>query len=176
MLVKRRVLHAGQPNASRELIHAFQASGLDCTGVVAAYRAQGSEIDPALLAQWLKAQGSRVALPVVFARETSLVFRQTVEGAYAKDVLGLDVPPPHASELRPDLILVPLLGFDRQGGRLGQGGGYYDRTLAALRAQGAPVLAIGLGYAGQEIERVPNEPFDQPLDGVLTEKAYLAFS
>ena len=172
---RRRALHARQPGAAHDLIRAFQASGPAPPPVVAVYRARGSEIDPAPLERWLAARGSRLALPVVVARETPLVFREGVDGPYGRDLLGLEVPPPHAPELRPDLMLVPLLGFDRQGGRLGQGGGYYDRTLAVLRTQGAPVQAIGLAYAGQEVERLPSGPFDQRLDGVLTENAYLAF-
>ena len=82
-------------------------------------------------------------------------------------------PPPSSA---PDLIFLPLLGFDRSGGRLGQGGGYYDRTLAALRSAGPPVRAIGLAYAGQEAPRLPTDALDQRLDGVLTENAYLDFT
>jgi 5-formyltetrahydrofolate cyclo-ligase len=74
--------------------------------------------------------------------------------------------------LSPDLILAPLLAFDRRGGRLGQGGGSYDRTLATLRAAGE-VFVIGLAFAGQEIDRVPTEPHDQGLDAILTELAYI---
>jgi len=72
----------------------------------------------------------------------------------------------------PDLIIAPLLAFDRAGGRLGQGGGHYDRTIEALRARG-PVFVIGLAYAGQEIEAVPCEPHDQRLDAILTEIGYI---
>jgi 5-formyltetrahydrofolate cyclo-ligase len=73
--------------------------------------------------------------------------------------------------LEPDLVITPLLAFDLFGGRLGQGGGYYDRTLEALRAR-KPVVALGLAYAGQQIARAPVEPHDQTLDAILTEKAY----
>ena len=173
--IKRKTLHARSPGAAHDLIRAFQASGLPRPAVAAVYRAAGSEIDPAALAAWLCAQGVRVALPVVVARDAPLAFREAVDGPFSHDVLGLPVPPPHAPTLRPDLVFSPLLGFDRTGARLGQGGGYYDRTLAALRGGGTPVLAIGLAYAGQEVDRIPVEPTDQRLDGVLTENAYLAF-
>ena len=71
-------------------------------------------------------------------------------------------------------MLVPLLAFDAAGHRLGYGGGFYDRTLAALRANG-PVTAIGVAYAGQEVENLPQEEFDERLDMVLTENGLRAF-
>ena len=172
----RRGLHAAQPGAPHELVRTFGAAGLTLPGVAAVYRASGSEIDPEPLAAWLGAREVRLALPVVERRDAVLIFREAVEGPYAVDALGLPVPPPHAPALRPDVVFTPLLGFDRKGGRLGQGGGYYDRTLAALRSDGPPVTALGLAYAGQEVDQVPTEPFDQRLDGVLTEKGYLSFS
>ena len=72
--------------------------------------------------------------------------------------------------VRPQIVLVPLLAFDAEGGRLGQGGGYYDRTLAALRSDG-PVTAIGVGYALQERAQLPMMATDQRLDWILTEDA-----
>ena len=171
----RRALQAAQPSASHALIHSFRAAGLPRPAIAALYKATGSEIDPRPLADWLRHEGARLVLPVVVRRDAPLLFREAVEGPPAFDALGLPVPPPHAATLRPELILSPLLGFDRTGARLGQGGGYYDRTLAALRADGPPVRAIGLAYAGQEVPHVPTDAFDQRLDGVLTETGYLDF-
>ncbi len=173
---RRKALHAAQGEAPQALIRVFEASGLPRPAVAAVYRATGSEIDPQPLADWLTGQGVRVALPVVVQRDGPLLFREAVDGPLITDALGLPVPPPHAAVLRPDLMFVPLLAFDRAGARLGQGGGYYDRTLAALRAEGPPVRAIGLAYAGQEIERLPTDAYDQRLDGVLSESAYLDFT
>lgn len=85
------------------------------------------------------------------------------------DLAGSPAPLPEAAEVRPDLILCPLLAFDRLGGRLGQGGGYYDRTLA----ERPEALAIGLAYAAQQVERLPMDEHDKPLHGVLTEIGYL---
>ena len=72
------------------------------------------------------------------------------------------------------MVIAPLLAFDRGGGRLGQGGGHYDRTLEALRVQGR-VFVVGLAYAGQEVAEVPSQPHDQKLDAILTETGYIEF-
>ncbi len=75
-------------------------------------------------------------------------------------------------QAEPDLLLVPLLAFDRFGGRLGYGAGHYDRTLEHLRAK-KPIIAVGLAFADQEIERVPMHDHDQRLDAVLTEREFI---
>ena len=72
----------------------------------------------------------------------------------------------------PDIVFTPALAFDRRGGRLGQGGGYYDRTIAALRAV-RPVLVIGLAYAAQELPEIPMDEHDQRLDAILTETGFI---
>jgi 5-formyltetrahydrofolate cyclo-ligase len=77
-----------------------------------------------------------------------------------------------AGTVTPDLIVTPLLAFDRRGGRLGQGGGYYDRTFAAL----PEAVRIGFAYAGQQVDRLPIEAHDIRLHGVLTETGYRAFA
>jgi 5-formyltetrahydrofolate cyclo-ligase len=79
---------------------------------------------------------------------------------------------PTSERLHPDLILAPLLAFDRRGGRLGQGGGYFDRAIADLRARG-PLIVMGLAFAGQEVGEVPLEAHDARLDAVLTERGYI---
>ena len=90
------------------------------------------------------------------------------------DAARVPSPTAAAPALIPDLIIAPLLAFDRAGFRLGQGGGYYDRTLQALRAAG-PVFVVGLAYAGQEVEAAPRDDHDQPLDAILTETGYHRF-
>jgi 5-formyltetrahydrofolate cyclo-ligase len=116
--------------------------------------------------------GAVILLPVVATRGAALRFRQASDPErYVPDAEGILAPPLEASEARPDIILAPLLAFDRFGGRLGQGGGYYDRTLAALRA-GPGVLAVGLGFAAQEVDEVPLGPHDQFLDAICTEISY----
>jgi 5-formyltetrahydrofolate cyclo-ligase len=88
------------------------------------------------------------------------------------DAFGNPSPPASAPEVFPNLIIAPVLAFDRRGGRVGQGGGHYDRTLEALRARGE-VFVLGLAYAGQEIASVPSEAHDQALDAILTETGYI---
>ena len=141
--------------------------------MVAAYLPMETEIDPGPLLRRLAGRGARVVLPVVVGRDAPLVFREADPAcALAVDAAGLPCPPASAATFDPDLILVPLLAFDRAGGRLGQGGGYYDRTLRALRAR-RPITAVGLAFAGQEIDHAPMGPFDEPLDAILTEIAYI---
>ena len=151
MRAVRRRLAAETPDASRRLAAHLPDNPIPAHGVIALYRPIGAEIDPGGLAR----PGWTVTYPVVTAPDAPMTFR-------ADD----------ASEpVRPDVIFAPLIAFDRRGGRLGQGGGHYDRTLAALRAEG-PVLVIGVAYAGQELPQVPLETHDQRLDAILTETAF----
>jgi 5-formyltetrahydrofolate cyclo-ligase len=111
----------------------------------------------------------------VTARHAPLSFREAGEReSLVPDFAGLPAPPPTAATGVPRLVITPLLAFDRSGGRLGQGGGYYDRTLRELRGRAA-VFAVGLAFAGQEVERTPMGPCDEPLDAVLTEQGYMEF-
>jgi 5-formyltetrahydrofolate cyclo-ligase len=165
---RRRTLKAADSMAAERAAERFEACGLPPFRIAALYRAIGSEIDPAPLGRRLAARGVALALPVVVARNAPLIFRRTAEDApWAPDALGIDAPGPEAETVTPDLIVTPLLGFDAYGGRIGQGGGFYDRTLASLRAKGQ-VFALGLAYDGQDVDRLVSEPHDQPLDGVLT--------
>ena len=91
----------------------------------------------------------------------------------ARGTLGTSEPMPGAAVVVPTLLFVPLAGFDARGGRIGYGAGYYDATLAALRAA-RPVVAVGLAYDLQEVEAVPREPHDQRLDAVVTETRTLS--
>ncbi len=151
------------------------ALGLGRAGTIALYKALGAELDPRPLGDGLLRQGWSLCLPCVESEDGPLVFRSWTPGErLAHDLTGLPAPLTSAPEVRPDLILVPLLAFDRRGGRLGQGGGHYDRTLQALRAGPRPPPAIGFAYSGQEVAHLPHEPHDQPLDGILTEAGYSA--
>jgi 5-formyltetrahydrofolate cyclo-ligase len=169
----RKILAAQAPDAAERAAALFPEARLSGVTVVSGYRAFGRELDPWPLMRRLSDAGAELALPVVQVRNAPLVFRAHAPGdPLAPDAAGIAAPAPDAQILRPDLVITPLLAFDRFGGRVGQGGGYYDHTLAALRAEG-PVFVLGLAYAGQEVDRVPLEPHDQRLDAILTEKAYI---
>ncbi|MGF1658249.1 MAG: 5-formyltetrahydrofolate cyclo-ligase [Rubrimonas sp.] len=143
-------------------------------GPVAGYLAIRSEIDPAPAMTALHEDGVSVCVPVVVARGAALVFRiWRPGGALVRDGFGCAAPTDGA-ETTPRALIVPLLAFDRRGTRLGYGGGYYDRTLAALRAQG-PVRAIGFAFAAQEVASLPADPHDAPLDAVVTETGPILF-
>lgn len=137
--------------------------------VVAGYAPIGSEIDPWPWMQVLADAGAVTALPVMRGELEPLIFRRWSAG----DVLEVgryDVREPldSAPIIRPDVMLVPLLAYDRRGHRLGYGAGYYDRTISDLQASGR-LWTIGLAFAAQEVARVPVDGFDQALDHVLTE-------
>jgi 5-formyltetrahydrofolate cyclo-ligase len=116
----------------------------------------------------LAREGLQLALPVVQGKGLPLLFRAWKPGD-AMDKGVWDIPEPKADKpaVEPDVLLVPLLAFDRHGWRLGYGGGFYDRTLADLRTRKA-VTAVGLGYDQQQVDEVPHLPYDQRLDWVLT--------
>jgi 5-formyltetrahydrofolate cyclo-ligase len=140
--------------------------------VVAGYAALRSELPlwPALAG--LAARGATVALPCVQAPELPLQFRAFVaQSELVVDALGIAAPADSAPLTTPTHILLPLLAFDVQGRRLGYGGGYYDRTLAALRQQSVRnglVLAIGVAYDEQQMAEVPTTALDARLDMVVT--------
>ena len=143
--------------------------------VAALYAGIGAEIDARRhLAEWLVEQGWTLALPRVEGEDGHMVFRQWTPGdTLVHDEIGLNAPEAAAPAIEPDLVITPLLAFERNGRRLGQGGGYYDRALEALRAR-RPVFVLGLGYRGQEIHGLPFAPHDQRLDAILTESEYIA--
>ncbi len=141
---------------------------------VSGFWPMGSEIDPRPLMAALAARGHSLCLPVVVGRGLPLLFRRWRPGdALVPAGFGTSVPPPDAPESRPAALLVPLLAFDRRLQRLGYGGGYYDRTLAALRRQGPPIVALGVAFAIQEVDAVPTAPGDEALDAVATEVGVL---
>lgn len=138
--------------------------------VVALYHPLKDEIDTAPLGAALVKAGARLALPVVEAADASLAFRAFAPGdPLTRGAFGVMAPADAAPLVEPDIIVCPLLAFTRHGDRLGYGGGYYDRTLAALRARRA-VPAIGLAFAAQEVDALPVSPLDQRLDWVATER------
>lgn len=142
---------------------------------IAGFSPIGEEIDIWPLLKSLHSDGHRIALPVIIAPEQPLIFRDWNPNCKMKtDRYGVAFPA-HGPALTPTLILVPLLAFTKHGERLGYGGGYYDRTLQALRNAGE-VFACGVAYAGQEVETLPTDVHDERLDGILTETGFKAFT
>ncbi len=138
--------------------------------IVSGFMPLGNEINPLPLMRKLVAEGARLALPIVAGRGMPLVMRAWAFGEpLSPGVWGIRQPPPEAAEVEPDILLVPLLAFDRSGHRVGYGGGYYDRTIAQLHARKA-VVTVGLAFAAQEVLNVPTTPRDALLDLVLTER------
>jgi 5-formyltetrahydrofolate cyclo-ligase len=138
--------------------------------LVSGFSPIGSEINPLPLMRRLAERGARLALPVVIGRGQPLTFRAWALGEpLGKGQWGIREPRAEAPEVKPDILIVPLAAFDRTGHRIGYGAGYYDLTLAALRAH-KPIIAIGLAYAAQEIAAVPATARDARLDLVLTER------
>jgi 5-formyltetrahydrofolate cyclo-ligase len=132
-----------------------------------------SEISTLPLLNRLIAEGCTAAMPVVLGEGLPLLFRRWVPGeATVPGVWKIPVPPETSPEVLPDVLLVPMLAFDRKGYRLGYGGGFYDRTLVKLRAL-KKVVAIGVAYSAQEVAEVPRADYDQPLDWIMTEKETL---
>jgi len=115
----------------------------------------------------LNAEGYPIAMPVMRGKSLPLLFRAWAPGdAMNKAVWGIAEPKADKPELEPDIVLAPLLAFDASGWRLGYGGGYYDRTLRALRAHKS-IVAVGLAYDEQQVDAVPHFNYDERLDWVL---------
>ena len=144
------------------------ASGVDAP-VIAGYLPIQSELSPLPLIQALAASGFAIAMPVTPEPGNTLLFRAWAPGApLANGPYNTKHPPSDAAEMIPSVILAPMLAFDASCWRLGYGGGFYDRTLSELRAAGRHVLALGIAYDGQLVDKVPTGPYDMRLDGVLT--------
>jgi 5-formyltetrahydrofolate cyclo-ligase len=143
--------------------------------IVSGFMPLKSEINPLPLMRKLADAGAQLALPVVAGKGQPLIMRAWSFGApLASGVWGIREPMPDAPAVDPDILIVPLLAFDRRGHRLGYGAGYYDMTLTALRAK-KPIVAVGVAYAAQEVDTVPTTPRDARLDLVLTEKETIDF-
>ena len=149
--------------------HLLEAFDTPAGSGVSAFWPLDGEIDSRPSMTGLHERGCRVALPVMRGPGKALRFRRWQPGDELVPAgFGTREPGDDKPAVTPTVLLVPLLAFDRAGYRLGYGGGFYDRTLAELRGRGA-VCAIGLAYAGQEMQDVPHDDKDQPLDWIVTE-------
>jgi 5-formyltetrahydrofolate cyclo-ligase len=143
--------------------------------IVSGFSPLKSEINPVPLMRAFAAAGATMALPVVAGRGKPLTMRSWNFGEpLVSGVWGIREPPESAPEVFPDILIVPMLAFDRAGQRIGYGAGYYDMTIARLRGM-KPVIAVGIAYAAQETARIPTTPRDAALDLVLTERETIDF-
>ncbi|MFP4519986.1 MAG: 5-formyltetrahydrofolate cyclo-ligase [Oceanicaulis sp.] len=167
----RAAAHAADPRAGERLADLFPDEiWPPLNAVVAGYRAIRDELDPAPLLETFYCEQVRIGLPCVSGPGRPLVFRSWSPGEpFVTGAFGVEEPDPGQPEVRPSLVLVPLLAFDLAGRRLGYGAGFYDRTLERLR-QGGPVTAVGIAFEAQRMNRVPTDSHDHPLDWVLTER------
>ncbi|WOR15302.1 5-formyltetrahydrofolate cyclo-ligase [Hyphomonas sp. FCG-A18] len=170
MKALREELAARDPDAGEILADKFPLKLLERYGpTVAVYLPIGSEMDPRPLMDKLVKAGAKLALPCVLD-DGSMIYRHYTRGdPLEKRAFGLLEPFHEVPEVQPTLILTPLLAFDRQGNRLGYGKGHYDRAIARLRQQGR-VFICGLAFHGQEVDAIPAEQHDIPLDWVMTER------
>ena len=164
-------LRQGLPTAERrrwgEAIEAeLRALIAGRNGILGVYWPFRAEFDPRLLIEWAVAAGRTVALPVVVDKKGPLEYRSWRPGEPLVDGVWQIPVPERGAVVTPALVLAPLVGFDRECYRLGYGGGYFDRTLGALSPR---PLAIGVGYALQEIATIHPQSFDVPMDVIVTE-------
>ncbi|MGH6829328.1 MAG: 5-formyltetrahydrofolate cyclo-ligase [Rhizomicrobium sp.] len=140
--------------------------------IIAGYHPRSDEADPTLLLKRLAARGAGIAFPRIAQANSALHFHLIPEGeALQPGCHGIHEPLERWPEVRPEVILVPLLAYDKRGYRLGYGGGYYDRTLALL----AHVRAIGIAYSGQEVPELPAASHDVRLHALISEKGMRVF-
>jgi 5-formyltetrahydrofolate cyclo-ligase len=158
--------------ALRVTDHVLRTFALPPGTIISAFWSVGDEIELQPLLHAAHALGCVCALPVVTAPRTPLTFRSWEPGAeLIVSAFGIPEPGPERPAVTPDISIVPLLAFDREGYRLGYGGGFFDRTIALMRSRPRvrPYVAAGVGFAGQEVARVPREPHDQRLNWIITE-------
>jgi len=172
---RQELLTAGYANfAAEELLRYFPAVQFRGAKVGGIWPLPG-ELDTRPLMTALAAQGQELSLPCTPRKGKPLTFRAWLPGSRLKaGPYGTREPYPEQAEVFPTLVLVPLLAFTASGDRLGYGGGFYDRTLASLRAR-QDIFACGIAFAAQEATQIPTGPYDVPLDGVLTDQYFKVF-
>ena len=157
--------------------HFLDAINLSPKSTLSAYWPLGDEFDSLPLLQALLQAGHRIALPVVQGASQPLCFRVWQPGdAMAVSSFGVSEPLAAAAEVQPDVVVTPFLAYNDAGYRLGYGGGYYDRTLRVLRLARPDVLALGLGFAVQQMSVLPHDAHDEPLDWLVNEQGAQRFA
>lgn len=177
MAAERRSAAEARPDAGRHAARVFlDHIPIPDGATISLYHPMRSELDTKPLAEALLERGFTIALPVTPPKRGPLTFRAFRDGdPLTEDRYGVMTPADSAPEVRPLILVTPLLAFTRDGARLGYGGGYYDRTLAALREE-ADILAVGYAFAAQQVERIPVSRRDEKLDWIVTEREAIEIS
>ncbi|WP_100636931.1 5-formyltetrahydrofolate cyclo-ligase [Marinomonas sp. ef1] len=174
---RRSLSEDEQLNASTSLLFNFKEQlsylNIDNTQRIALYLTNDGEISPHLLCDYFWQQNIQTYLPVVQDKQLSFA-RYTAETIWQKNIFGIKEPvtTEYLSGNKLDIVLLPLVGFDSKGGRLGMGGGFYDRTFANKRADEKPLL-IGLAHDCQEVKNLPVEGWDVPLQAIITPTQFI---
>ncbi|MEM8694417.1 MAG: 5-formyltetrahydrofolate cyclo-ligase [Pseudomonadota bacterium] len=136
-------------------------------GTIGGYAAMTSELDPSKLIEICRERGHRIALPYFENRDSAMRYRQWDDASFEHGPFGIRQPTTKCKTIEPDTLLIPLVAVDLKGNRLGQGQGHYDRILARFRAE-RPITAIGVAWTCQIADRIPVDPWDEPLDYIAT--------
>ncbi|MFQ5563559.1 MAG: 5-formyltetrahydrofolate cyclo-ligase [Parvularculaceae bacterium] len=171
MKAERREAAKARPDAAEHAARLFlEHIPVSEGAAVSLYYAIGSELDTTPLMKALTERKAILALPVVMRKKQPLIFRRYTPGdTLVRTGFGLMTPAPNKETVIPEIVVTPLLAFTRNGGRLGFGGGFYDRTLAKFREKES-ILVVGYAYGAQEVDALPLTPLDQPLDWIITER------
>ena len=161
--------------ASLRMAEAADRLGVEPGMVVSGFWPMRSEVDVRPLMFALRERGARLCLPAILDKKT-IVFRELVRDGKMVDMgFGTFGPGPDATELDPDLMLIPLAAFDDRGHRIGYGAGYYDRAIDRLQAKGHAPRLVAIAFDCQEVERVPDQDHDVQLPEILTESGLRPF-
>ncbi|MEM8792054.1 MAG: 5-formyltetrahydrofolate cyclo-ligase [Pseudomonadota bacterium] len=169
----RKIAHEAGPEAALSARDHFLASRMHIGAeIISAYRPIRTEIDPTPLMEALHAAGHVLCVPVIQGAGMALKFAEWVPGERMIEGPFKAEVPADPRWVRPHLLIAPLVAFDAGCWRLGYGGGFYDRSLAELKAE-RPTRAVGFAYAAQQVVQIPREPTDQRLDAIVTESGLI---
>lgn len=166
---RKQISQEAAKAAASSIIHHFLFI-IPQNSIVAGYSAMNGELDVFPLLREISARGNKVCLPVTGDGSKILKFREwLLDLPLQAGKYGVLCPPENSQEFTPDVLIVPLVGFGKCKNRIGYGGGYYDATIASLRAKNKAVKIIGVAYSLQQVEKLPCEEHDEVLDMVVTE-------
>ncbi|MBL4604045.1 MAG: 5-formyltetrahydrofolate cyclo-ligase [Emcibacteraceae bacterium] len=169
------IFKSGNGMAARKIAaQVIMLPELDEVKLISGYFPIKSELDCRVILRSLHAARFPLCLPKIINDNEPLEFRAWDMRTELEDG-PFGTKEPNGEIVMPEILLIPLAAFDENGARLGYGGGYYDRTLKKLRKENPDVIAIGIAYDEQKLDRVQVESYDQPLDLVVTEKTTYRF-